>query len=61
MLFIKLFRYPLKYSCVLNSSMLSSNIPFEEFVLGSRRVSPLTKPFFTPGRWHVDCVHVVNN
>ena len=38
---------------VSNSLMLSSNIPFEEFVLRSLSASPLTKPFFTPTGWHV--------
>ena len=32
-LFIKLFGYPLFRWCVLNSLMLSSTIPFEEFAL----------------------------
>ena len=35
----------------------SSNIFLEEFVLRSLRVSPLMKPFFTPGGWgEVKCV-----
>ena len=53
MLFIKLFGYPLSSRCVLNSLMLSSNIPFDEFVLRSLIASPLTKPFSTPGGWHI--------
>ena len=36
--------------CVfLNVVMFSSNVLFEEFVLRSLRISPLTKPFFGPG------------
>ena len=33
--------------------MLSSNVPFEEFVLRSLSASLLRKPFFTPNGWHV--------
>ena len=31
--------------------MFSSNVPFEELVLRSIEVSPLIKPFVTPGVW----------
>ena len=36
-----------------NVVMFSSNVLSVEFVLRSLRVSPLTKPFLTPGGWHV--------
>ena len=38
---------------ILSSLMLSSIIPFEEFLLRSLSTSLLTKPFFIPGGWHV--------
>ena len=50
--------------------VFSSNMISEEFVLRSLKVSPLTKPFVTPGGWHeqkfvywnvsvgLKCVHV---
>ena len=38
--------------------MFSSNVAFKELVLRSLKVSPLIKPFLTPGGWQeVKCVY----
>ena len=54
---ISFLGYPRLIRRDLNFGNLSSNIVSEEFALSSRRVSPLIKPRFTPGRWYeVKCV-----
>ena len=42
---------PLCSRCALKFVIFSSNISLEEFVLRSRRASPLMKPFLTPCGW----------
>ena len=55
---ISFLGYPRLISRDLNFERLSSNIVSEEFVLRSRRASPLIKPRFMPGGWHkVKCVY----
>ena len=55
---IRFLGYPLLIRRNLNLERLSSNIVSEEFVLRSRRASPLIKPRFTPVGWHeVKCVY----